>query len=108
LIVDRMLPLRDGLSIIRLLRADGRTTPVLVLSALAEVDDRIEGLRAGGDDYLVKPYAFGELLARVDALGRRSVDTVIAEHLRVADLELDLNTHKVRRAGRDIRLQSNS
>lgn len=72
MIVDRMLPKRDGLSIIRMLRADGNQTPALVLSALGEVDDRIGGLRAGGDDYLVKPYAFGELLARVDALGRRS------------------------------------
>jgi len=105
LIVDRMLPRRDGLSIIRMLRADADTTPVLVLSALAEVDDRIDGLRAGGDDYLVKPYAFGELLARIDALGRRSQDSAPPQRLRVGDLDLDLNTHKVRRAGREIRLQ---
>ena len=71
LIVDRMLPKRDGLSIIRMLRADGRLTPALVLSALGEVDDRVEGLRAGGDDYLVKPYAFDELIARLEALTRR-------------------------------------
>ena len=73
LVVDRMLPKRDGLSIIRMLRADHNKTPVLVLSALGEVDDRVEGLRAGGDDYLVKPYAFIELLARLDALLRPGV-----------------------------------
>lgn len=105
LIVDRMLPKRDGLSIIRMLRAGGKTTPALVLSALAEVDERIEGLHAGGDDYLVKPYAFGELLARLEALGRRPRDMASPAKLRVADLELDLNTHKVQRAGREIRLQ---
>ncbi len=105
LVVDRMLPKRDGLSIIRMLRADGKTTPALVLSALGEVDDRIEGLRAGGDDYLVKPYAFGELLARLDALTRRGVDTTSATLLTVGDLELNLVTHKVRRAGKEIRLQ---
>lgn len=105
MIVDRMLPKRDGLSIIRMLRADGNQTPALVLSALGEVDDRIGGLRAGGDDYLVKPYAFGELLARVDALGRRSPGIAVPSRLCVADLELDLNTHKVRRGGKEIRLQ---
>ncbi len=105
LVVDRMLPKRDGLSIIRMLRADGKTTPALVLSALGEVDDRIEGLRAGGDDYLVKPYAFGELLARLDALTRRGSDATAPTLLKVGDLELDLVTHKVRRAGKEIRLQ---
>lgn len=105
LVVDRMLPKRDGLSIIRMLRADGKTMPVLVLSALGEIDDRIEGLRAGGDDYLVKPYAFGELLARLDALTRRVSETPSATLLKLANLELNLITHKVHRAGKEIRLQ---
>lgn len=105
LVVDRMLPKRDGLSIIRMLRADGKTTPALILSALGEIDDRIEGLRAGGDDYLVKPYAFGELLARLDALTRRISEAPSATLLKVADLELNLITHKVHRAGKEIRLQ---
>jgi len=72
LIVDRMLPRLDGLSVIKTLRANGNRTPVLILSALGEVDDRVKGLRAGGDDYLTKPYAYSELLARVEALGRRT------------------------------------
>ena len=105
LVVDRMLPKRDGLSIIRSLRADKNKTPVLVLSALGEVDDRVEGLRAGGDDYLVKPYAFIELLARLDALLRRSGDGESPTHLSVADLELDLLKHRVTRAGQVLRLQ---
>lgn len=106
LVVDRMLPGRDGLAVVRMLRADGRDTPVLVLSALGEVDDRVQGLRAGGDDYLVKPYAFSELLARVDALGRRLRPAAEAPTvLQVADLELDLISHRVTRAGRPIRLQ---
>jgi two-component system OmpR family response regulator len=105
LVVDRMLPKRDGLSIVRMLRADNNKTPVLVLSALGEVDDRVEGLRAGGDDYLVKPYAFTELLARLDALTRRSLDIESTTRLSVADLELDLFKHKVTRAGQLIRLQ---
>jgi len=105
LIVDRMLPRRDGLSLIRTLRARGLATPALVLSALGEVDDRIEGLRAGGDDYLVKPYAFGELLARLEALTRRGGETLSPTLLRVDDLQLDLVTHRVQRAGREIRLQ---
>ncbi|MCG6861064.1 MAG: response regulator transcription factor [Chromatiaceae bacterium] len=106
LIVDRMLPKRDGLTLVRMLRADGRDTPVLVLSALGEVDDRVQGLRAGGDDYLVKPYAFAELLARLDALVRRSRPACEApQTLRVADLELDLLSHRVTRAGRSIRPQ---
>ena len=105
LVVDRMLPKRDGLSIVRMLRADHDKTPVLLLSALGEVDDRVEGLRAGGDDYLVKPYAFTELLARLDALTRRSNDIDSTTLLSVADLELDLLKHKVTRAGQPIRLQ---
>jgi len=105
LIVDRMLPKRDGLSIIRMLRADGNLTPSLVLSALGEVDDRVEGLRAGGDDYLVKPYAFDELVARLEVLTRRSQETEVMTRLKVGDLQLDLTTHKVSRAGKLIRLQ---
>jgi two-component system OmpR family response regulator len=105
IIVDRMLPGRDGLSIIRLLRADDNHTPALILSGLGEVDDRIEGLRAGGDDYLVKPYAFDELLARVDALVRRSQSIPEQTKLSLLDLEMDLETHRVTRAGQLIRLQ---
>jgi two-component system OmpR family response regulator len=105
MIVDRMLPGLDGLSIIRTLRAHNDTTPALVLSALGEVDDRVEGLRAGGDDYLVKPYAFAELLARLDALLRRVGESDGTACLRVADLELDMDKHRVKRAGRVIHLQ---
>ncbi|MGZ8944208.1 MAG: winged helix-turn-helix domain-containing protein [Methylococcaceae bacterium] len=107
LVVDRMLPKRDGLSLIRMLRADGRLQPILVLSALAEVDDRVVGLRAGGDDYLVKPYAFSELLARLDALFRRCNEPAapVSTQLNVADLQLNLLNHKVTRAGKLIRLQ---
>lgn len=107
LIVDRMLPRHDGLSLIRMLRADGRTTPVLVLSALGQIDQRIEGLRAGGDDYLVKPYAFAELLARIDALARRAAPVAhgVPGVLRLADLELDLERRRITRAGQLIRLQ---
>jgi len=105
LVVDRMLPKRDGLSLIRMLRADGNATPILVLSALGEVDDRVEGLRSGGDDYLIKPYAFVELLARLDALVRRRIDTKTVNQLKVADLELNQLNHKVSRAGQPIRLQ---
>jgi len=105
LVVDRMLPKRDGLTLIRMLRADGNSTPTLVLSALGEVDDRVEGLRAGGDDYLVKPYAFSEILARLDALVRRGQSVDLQNNLRVADLILDLITRNVTRAGKNIQLQ---
>jgi two-component system OmpR family response regulator len=105
LIIDRMLPGLDGLSLVRHLRATGHSTPVLFLSALGEVDDRVKGLRAGGDDYLVKPYAFSELLARVENLARRQTGAPVATRLRVADLELDLLTRKVTRAGKVIDLQ---
>jgi len=105
LIVDRMLPRRDGLALIAALRAQGKTVPVLILSALGEVDDRVNGLRAGGDDYLVKPYAFSELVARIEALLRRSTSIVTDNILRVADLELDLRARTVRRAGQSIELQ---
>jgi two-component system OmpR family response regulator len=105
MVVDRMLPDRTGLSIIRMLRADGNPTPVLVLSALGEVDDRVSGLQAGGDDYLVKPYAFSELLARLEALTRRAQSTSSEQVLQIADLTLDLRKQKVRRADNIIRLQ---
>src|SRR6516164_9967466 len=102
--IDRMLPGIDGIAIIRRLRESGVVTPALIVSALGEVDDRVRGLRAGGDDYLVKPFAFAELLARVEALARRS-DTIVKETvLRVGDLKLDLVTRKVSRNGREIEL----
>ncbi len=104
LIVDRMLPKRDGLSVIGELRAKGVETPVLILSALGQVDDRVKGLRAGGDDYLPKPYSFSELLARVEVLARRRGtrdDTVY----RVGDLELDRLSHRVTRGEDEIVLQ---
>ena len=105
LIIDRMLPKRDGLSIIETLRAEGQTTPVLILSALGEVDDRIEGLRAGGDDYLTKPYAFSELLARIEALVRRAQPEESSTTYQVGDLVLDRLARKVRRGGKTISLQ---
>jgi len=107
LIVDRMLPGVDGLTVIRTLRASGNSTPVLILSALGEVDDRVKGLKAGGDDYLVKPFAFSELLARLEALARRgkSGGDAPATVLRVADLEMDLLRREVRRGGQTIELQ---
>jgi len=105
MIVDRMLPQRDGLSIIRMLRADKNTTPVLILSALAEVDDRVTGLRAGSDDYLVKPYAFSELLARLEALSRRQPSPDLEQKLQLADLFIDLRKQCVQRADKIIHLQ---
>jgi two-component system, OmpR family, response regulator len=105
LIVDRMLPNLDGLSLVQHLRKTGNATPVLFLSALGEVDDRVRGLRAGGDDYLTKPYAFSELLARIENLGRRRDQRAAATRLKVADLELDLLSRKATRAGHAIDLQ---
>jgi len=105
LVVDRMLPGRDGLSIITALRAADITTPVLILSALGQVDDRVAGLKAGGDDYLTKPYAFSELLARIDALSRRSAPVQEVNRLSLADLEMNLITHRVSRGGVEISLQ---
>ena len=92
--IDRMLPGMDGLAIIRRLREDGIATPALIISALGEIDDRVRGLRAGGDDYLVKPFAFAELLARVEALARRSATVVKETVLRVGDLRMDLVSPK--------------
>jgi len=102
--IDRMLPGIDGIAVIRRLREGGVTTPALIISALGEVDDRVRGLRAGGDDYLVKPFAFAELLARVEALARRSTTVVKETVLRVGDLKLDLVSRTVSRGGRDIDL----
>jgi two-component system OmpR family response regulator len=100
-----MLPGLDGLGVVRALRSMGNNTPVLVLSALGDVDDRVEGLKAGGDDYLVKPFAFSELLARLDALVRRKETAVPVTRLAVGDLEMDLLARIVRRAGRAIDLK---
>lgn len=105
MIVDRMMPRRDGLSMISELRSDGDKTPALVLSALGEVDDRVEGLKAGGDDYLVKPYAPSELMARVDVLARRRDPDSVKTKLEVGDLEMDLLARTVHRQGEAILLQ---
>jgi len=106
LIVDRMLPGVDGLSITRTLRASDDNTPVLILSALGQVDDRVKGLQAGGDDYLVKPFAFSELEARIEALSRRSQGKTETETtLNVADLHMDLLSREVRRGDQLITLQ---
>ena len=103
-VTDRMLPHIDGLAIIELMRRKGLTTPVLVLSALGSVDDRVKGLKAGGDDYLTKPFAFAELLARIEALLRRRSSAPQVTRLKVEDLELDLLARRVTRAGREIEL----
>jgi two-component system OmpR family response regulator len=105
LIVDRMLPRRDGLSVVQVLRGGGDRTPVLILSALGDVDDRVKGLRAGGDDYLTKPYAYSELLARIEALARRAVPEEQETRYVVGDLVLDRLSHKVVRGGEPIVLQ---
>jgi two-component system OmpR family response regulator len=105
MIIDRMLPQVDGLTIIRTLRASNIKTPALILSALADVDQRVEGLHSGADDYLVKPFAFSELLARITILGKRqSGDQTKPTQLKLADLEIDLLTHKVSRANQNIEL----
>lgn len=105
LVLDRMMPKMDGLELLANLREDGDSTPVLILSALGEVDHRVEGLRAGGDDYLAKPYAFSELLARVEAIGRRSDPTAAVTKLKVGELEMDLLARTVKREGQNILLQ---
>lgn len=104
IIADRQLPYVDGLRIIAALRENEDRTPVLILSALGTVDDRVAGLRAGGDDYLTKPFAFSELLARIEALSRRASTTSESTRLKVADLEIDLLARRVTRAGRAIEL----
>ncbi len=105
MIVDRMLPKLDGLSVIQQVRAADLKTPVLILSALSDVDERVKGLRAGGDDYLAKPYAFAELLARVEGLGSRVLLDAKDSKLKAMDLELDVLSRNVTRAGRAILLQ---
>jgi len=105
LIVDRMMPKLDGIQLVEQLRGDGVVTPVLFLSALGKVDDRVEGLRAGGDDYLVKPFAMVELIARVEALGRRKGTPETQTKLVCGDLEMDLITRDVRRGESKIDLQ---
>ena len=104
IVLDRMLPGMDGLSILGALRAAQIRTPALILSALGSVDDRVKGLRSGGDDYLVKPFAFSELLARIEALLRRGAQAPAETRLRVADLELDLLTRTVKRGDKVIEL----
>lgn len=106
LVVDRMLPGLDGLSLVKKLRADGNTTPVLFLTALADVDDRVIGLQAGGDDYLAKPFAFAELLARLEAIVRRRGAPPTDMQIKVADLEMDRLKRTVSRAGKAIALQA--
>ena len=105
LIVDRMLPKQDGLSLVKTLRAEGVRTPVLFLSALGAVDDRVKGLKAGGDDYLTKPYAFTELLARIEALVRRVEPQEAQTRYQVGDLVIDRLAHRVTRAGEAVVLQ---
>lgn len=109
LIIDRMLPELDGLNIIKTIRGAGNHTPVLILSALGEVDDRVMGLRSGGDDYLVKPFAFAELLARIEIIAQRSSrkqSEIQETALEAADLKLDLLARKVTRNGKAVELQS--
>jgi len=105
LIVDRMLPKRDGLSVVQSLRDAGNVTPVLILSALGKVDDRVDGLRAGGDDYLTKPYSFSELLARVEGLHRRASPNAAETRYKIADLEIDLLSRRAFRGDVEISLQ---
>ncbi len=106
LIVDRMLPRLDGLALIGALRTSGNKTPVLVLSSLAKVEERVKGLRSGGDDYLVKPFAFSELLARIETLTRRGTPQVEQTTLQVSDLVMNLMSRTVTRAGKTIPLQN--
>ncbi|MGE3914750.1 MAG: response regulator transcription factor [Hyphomicrobiaceae bacterium] len=105
IVLDRMLPGREGLSVVQAMRSAGVRTPVLILSALGEVDDRVKGLKAGGDDYLTKPFALTELLARIEALARRASPEESATRYSVGDLVLDRLTHKVSRGGEPITLQ---
>jgi two-component system OmpR family response regulator len=102
--IDRMLPDLDGIAVMQRLKEHGIVTPVLIISALGEIDDRVRGLRAGGDDYLVKPFAFAELLARVEALARRSATVIKETLLRVGDLEMDLVSRTVIRGAQEIKL----
>jgi two-component system, OmpR family, response regulator len=105
MVVDRMMPRMDGVTMVQTLRREGDGTPVLFLSALGEINDRVEGLQAGGDDYLVKPYAFAELIARIEALSRRRETGSVQTLLRVGELEMDLIARTVHRQGKEIDLQ---
>jgi two-component system, OmpR family, response regulator len=105
MVVDRMMPRVDGVTMVQTLRREGDGTPVLFLSALGEINDRVEGLQAGGDDYLVKPYAFAELIARIEALSRRRETGSVQTLLRVGELEMDLIGRTVQRQGKEIDLQ---
>lgn len=105
LVVDRMLPRLDGLALVKAVRASGNRTPVLFLTTMSAIEDRVDGLNAGGDDYLVKPFAFAELIARLGALARRPRESVAETSLRVADLEVDLLRRSASRAGRILPLQ---
>jgi two-component system OmpR family response regulator len=105
LIVDRMMPKKNGVEVVETLRREGDNTPVLFLSALGEINDRVVGLKAGADDYLVKPYAFAELIARVEALSRRRETGAVATTLKVGELEMNLINRTVHRAGKEIDLQ---
>ncbi len=106
MVIDRMLPKLDGLSVIQALRSSGNQTPVLILSALSQVDERVKGLKNGGDDYLVKPFAFSELLARVEILARRKGSSTQNASISVGDLEMNLLTRSVTRGGQEIPLQN--
>ncbi len=105
MVVDRMMPRMDGVTLVSTLRREGDRTPVLFLSALGEVSDRVDGLQAGGDDYLVKPYAFPELIARIEALARRRDTGSVQTLLKVGELEMDLIARTVHRTGKEIDLQ---
>jgi two-component system OmpR family response regulator len=106
IIVDRMLPKLDGLTIIQTLRSSGNTTPILILSALHQVDERVKGLKSGGDDYLVKPFAFAELMARIEVLTRRQRATSEQSSIQVGDLIMNFLTRKVTRGNKEIPLQN--
>jgi two-component system OmpR family response regulator len=106
LVLDRMLPSLDGLTLIETLRKSGKDTPVLIVSALGDVDERVRGLRAGGDDYLVKPYAFAELLARLEGLMRRRSSAATSTKIVVGDLVMELLSRRVTRAGVELPLQA--
>jgi two-component system OmpR family response regulator len=104
ILLDRMLPGVDGMTILQTIRAAGSQTPVLIMTALGEVDDRVDGLRKGGDDYLAKPFSLQELIARVEALGRRPAQTQRVDRLSAHGIEMDLLRRQVRAGGRDVRL----
>ena len=105
IILDRMMPALDGFSVLKRLRAGGIAVPVLMLTALGRIEDRVDGLEAGADDYLVKPFAFSELAARIQALGRRAAPAGVATKLTAGGIEMDLLAREVRRAGQQIQLQ---